>query len=221
MKRRHFIQTTAVSTLGLSSLAGTKLLEHNLKKIKITLTPWSLIRTGYGGNDPLNIELLDYPRVAKSLGFDFIDHEMFHFPPNLKDRDIERMNLSMEKAAVKSAVMLTGGVGDIGDADPLKRKQALITYKSWIDVAQKLGCKALRNVCGESISIPHKEKLKYAIEGVNELGDYAGSKGLDLVIENHNVYSSDPEWMTTLMESVNLKNVGILGDFTNWTLKRN
>ena len=53
------------------------------------------------------------------------------------------------------------------------------------------------------------------------MGDYAGSKGLDLLIENHNGYSSDPEWMTTLMESVNLKNVGILGDFTNWTLERN
>jgi sugar phosphate isomerase/epimerase len=44
---------------------------------------------------------------------------------------------------------------------------------------------------------------------------------LDLLIENHNGYSSDPEWMIDLMENVNLKNVGVLGDFTNWTLERN
>ena len=67
----------------------------------------------------------------------------------------------------------------------------------------------------------NKEKLNYAIQGVKELGKYAASKGLDLLIENHNGYSSDPEWMTSLMKGVNLKNVGILGDFTNWTLERN
>jgi sugar phosphate isomerase/epimerase len=79
----------------------------------------------------------------------------------------------------------------------------------------------MRNVCGEYITISHPEKLTYALEGVKELGDYAGSKGLDLLIENHNGYSSNPEWMIELMEKVNLKNIGILGDFTNWTLESN
>jgi sugar phosphate isomerase/epimerase len=131
------------------------------------------------------------------------------------------MNNAMESAGVKSAVMLTGGKGDVGDKDPKKRSKALATYKYWIDIASELNCKAMRNVCGENITIPHKEKLNYAIQGVKELGKYAASKGLDLLIENHNGYSSDPEWMTSLMKGVNLKNVGILGDFTNWTLERN
>ena len=90
-----------------------------------------------------------------------------------------------------------------------------------MDIAAELNCKAIRNVCGEYISIPHPVKLKYATEGVTALGEYAASKGLDLLIENHNGYSSDPDWMLQLMEGVNLKNVGILGDFTNWTLERN
>jgi sugar phosphate isomerase/epimerase len=90
-----------------------------------------------------------------------------------------------------------------------------------VDVAATLGCKAMRNVCGEFITIPHEEKLKYALEGVSELGTYAASKNLDLLIENHNGYSSDPEWMIALMEGINQKNVGVLGDFTNWTLERN
>ena len=82
MKRRNFLNSFALSTIGLSNYAAIKLPFKNLnKKIKITLTPWSLIRSGYGGNDPLNIDLLEFPKVAKSLGFDFIDHEMFHYPP--------------------------------------------------------------------------------------------------------------------------------------------
>jgi len=221
MKRRKFIYNTTLSTIGLMGLCSFDKQLLSNPNIKITLTPWSLIRSGYGGNDPLNINLLDIPKVAKSLGFDYIDHEMFHFPPNLNQDYINNMNNAMESAGVKSAVRLTGGKGDIGDKDSKKRKNTIATYKYWIDIAAELNCKAVRNVCGENITIPHKEKLNYAIQGVKELGKYAASKDLDLLIENHNGYSSDPEWLISLMKGVNLKNVGVLGDFTNWTLERN
>ena len=55
----------------------------------------------------------------------------------------------MHSAKVQSAVMLTGGKGDVGDKDLSKRKRALQTYKYWIDVVADLNCKALRNVCGD------------------------------------------------------------------------
>ena len=222
MNRTSFLKTSALGTLALGSLPSLNIFSSvPFQNLKIAITPWSLMRTSFGGNDPQGIDVFDYPAIAKGLGFDYIDHEMFHFPKTLKEGDIEKMVSNCQKADVKSAVLLTGGVGDIGDGDIKKRKKALATYKYWVDVAQKLGCKAMRNVCGEFITIPHKEKLTYAIEGVKELGDYAGSKGLDLLIENHNGYSSDPKWMIDLMENVNLKNVGVLGDFTNWTLQRN
>lgn len=68
MKRRNFLNSFALSMIGLSNYAAIKLPFKNFnKKIKITLTPWSLIRSGYGGNDPLNIDLLEFPKVAKSL----------------------------------------------------------------------------------------------------------------------------------------------------------
>ena len=222
MNRTSFLKTSALGTLALGSLPSLNIFSSvPFQNLKIAITPWSLMRTSFGGNDPQGIDVFDYPAIAKGLGFDYNDHEMFHFPKTLKEGDIEKMVSNCQKADVKSAVLLTGGVGDIGDGDIKKRKKALATYKYWVDVAQKLGCKAMRNVCGEFITIPHKEKLTYAIEGVKELGDYAGSKGLDLLIENHNGYSSDPKWMIDLMENVNLKNVGVLGDFTNWTLQRN
>jgi sugar phosphate isomerase/epimerase len=222
MKRRSFINSSIAGTLGVVSLSSFNSIPlFGQQNIKITITPWTLMRTGYGQKDPLGIDVFDYPAVAKSLGFDYIDHEMFHFPPNLKEEQLQRMLDNMKSAGVKSAVMLTGGVGDIGDANPVIRKKAIETYKYWVDVAATLGCKAMRNVCGEFITIPHEEKLKYALEGVSELGTYAASKNLDLLIENHNGYSSDPEWMIALMEGINQKNVGVLGDFTNWTLERN
>jgi sugar phosphate isomerase/epimerase len=221
MNRRAFLNTTALSTVGIATLSAFERQRAELQNIKISLTPWSLIRTGYGDKDPLNVSLFDYPKVAKSLGFDYIDHEMFHYPKNLTDKHLNQMNTAMKSASVSSAVMLTGGVGDLGNANASNRKKALKIFSYWVDVAVELNCKAIRNVCGEYISIPHPVKLKYATEGVTALGEYAASKGLDLLIENHNGYSSDPDWMLQLMEGVNLKNVGILGDFTNWTLERN
>ena len=173
MNRRKFIYNTTFSAFGLIGLCAFNKQPLSNPNIKTTLTPWSLIRSGYGGNDPLNINLLNFPKVAKSLGFDYIDHEMFHFPPNLNQEYIDNMINAMESAGVKSVVMLTGGKGDVGDKNPKKRSKAVATYKYWIDIASALKCKALRNVCGENITIPHKEKLKYAIEGVKELGEYA------------------------------------------------
>lgn len=222
MNRSEFLHTTALGTWGFSTLPLLKSqVSLPFENLKISLTPWSLMRTGYGGDDPLGIDVFDYPSIAKSLGFNFIDHEMFHFPPDLDDEKIERMVTNCQKAGVKNAVLLTGGVGDIGHPDKTKREKALTTYKYWVDVAQKLGCSAMRNVCASYITIPYEEKLKYTIEGVKELGNYVGEKGLDLLIENHNGYSSDPEWMIALMESVKLDNIGVLGDFTNWTLRNN
>lgn len=221
MRRRSFIQKSTLGVIGIASLDIHSMSIVERQHVNISLTPWSLIRSSYGGNDPLDISVLEFPKVANTLGFRYIDHEMFHFPPNLGLQYINRMNRQMESAGVQSAVMLTGGKGDVGDKNLANRKKALATYRFWIDVAVDLNCKAMRNVCAEFVTIPNKEKLKYAIEGVHELGEYAASKGLDLLIENHNGYSSNPEWMVSLMQGVNLKNVGVLGDFTNWTLKRN
>ena len=165
MNRTSFLKTSALGAFALGSLPSLNLFSSApFQNLKISITPWSLMRTGFGGNDPQGIDVFDYPDIAKGLGFDYIDHEMFHFPNKLKEGYIEKMVSNCQRADVKSAVLLTGGVGDIGDADIKKRKKALATYKYWVDIAQKLGCKAMRNVCGEFITIPHKEKLTYAIE---------------------------------------------------------
>ena len=95
MKRRDFLNKGALGIVGISSFPYNKSFFNNFKKIKITLTPWSLIRSGFGSTDPLNVNHLEYPFVAKSLGFDYIDHEMFHFPSKLTADYINRMNLSL------------------------------------------------------------------------------------------------------------------------------
>jgi hypothetical protein len=167
MNRRKFIYNTTFSAFGLMGLCSFDKQLLSNPNIKITLTPWSLIRSGYGGNDPLNIDLLNIPKVAKSLGFDYIDHEMFHFPPNLNQKYINNMNNAMESAGVKSAVMLTGGKGDVGDKDQKKRSKALATYKYWIDIAAPSStAKRLEMFVGRISQYPIKKNLIMPYKGL-------------------------------------------------------
>jgi hypothetical protein len=69
MKRRQFIHTSIAGSIGATSLSSfSSSLNKNTSNLKISITPWSLMRTGYGDNDPLGINVFDYPAVAKSLG---------------------------------------------------------------------------------------------------------------------------------------------------------
>ena len=71
MKRRSFISSSLIGSLGIVGLSSFKKIALlSQQNIKITITPWSLMRTGYGGDDPQGIDVFDYPAVAKSLGFE-------------------------------------------------------------------------------------------------------------------------------------------------------
>ena len=60
MNRRKFLNTTALSTVGMATLSAFEKQLAAQKNIKISLTPWSLIRTSYGDKDPLNVDLFDF-----------------------------------------------------------------------------------------------------------------------------------------------------------------
>jgi len=214
VKRSTFIKTSILGSISSISLNEIKLKPSP----KISLSAWSIMRTGYGKPDPGGIDLFDYPMIAKELGFNYIEHEMFHFPNNLNDKIIFKMVKRCEEAEINSVLLLTGGIGDITDTNKKYRKIALKKYIKWMDIAHLLKCKSMRNVCADRITISRAEKLKYAIEGVSELTDYAKKLDMDLLIENHNGYSSDPDWLVSLIKKIGSKNLGILGDFTNWKL---
>ena len=128
MNRTSFLKTSALGTFAIGGIPSLNLFSSvPFQNLKISITPWSLMRTGFEVMIS-GIDVFDYPAVAKSLGFDYIDHEMFHFPKKLNEGDIEKMVSNCQKADVQSAVLLTGGVGDIGDAD-IKKKKALATCK--------------------------------------------------------------------------------------------
>jgi sugar phosphate isomerase/epimerase len=56
------------------------------------------------------------------------------------------------------------------------------------------------------------------VESLTQLCNYAGGYGLNVLIENHGLYSSDARWISEIIRRVNLPNCGTLPDFGNWCL---
>jgi len=224
MNRRRFLHDStlglsAISLLGLPACATS---ENNDKPLfELSLAPWSLMRRPYGEADPEGIDLFDYPFEAKELGFNYIEQDNLHFPGDLpNDKDISKMKERCLEADIKSELILCGALGDAADEISEKRKAAIEKYKKWIDAAKELGCKSVRVVCADYVTIPFDEKLKIATDGVSELVEFAAAREINLLIENHNGYTSDPNWLSSLITVVNHPKCGVLADFTEWRIRR-
>lgn len=226
MNRRKFLITTAaygaMATLSQSRCFPSIPYKPNpLKPIfKLSLAPWSLMRKPAGESDPNGIPLLDYPMVAAELGFKAVEQDNLHFIGELPDEAlISRMKRRTEEAGIVSSLLLCGALGDIADANKNMRVQAIEKYQTWLEAAKFMGCQQMRIVCADHITIPREEKMKYAVEGVSIMADFAQQNEMELLIENHNGYSSDPNWLVEMIKKVGKENCGVLGDFTGWRME--
>ena len=110
------------------------------------------------------------------------------------------------------------GEGELGDSDAQKRKQAVENHYKWVDAAKYLGCITIRvNAFGEG---SNEEVQKAAIDSLHTLSEYAGKAGINIIVENHGGYTSNGQWLATVMKGVHKKNVGTLPDFGNFCIKR-
>ena len=110
------------------------------------------------------------------------------------------------------------GEGGLGDTDKAKRNQAVENHYKWVDAAKYLGCATIRvNAYGVGT---RDEVQNAAVEGLSKLGEYGEKTGINIIVENHGGYSSDGQWLSTVMKKVGKKNVGTLPDFGNFCIRR-
>jgi hypothetical protein len=107
--------------------------------------------------------------------------------------------------------------GDMAAVDRKERMQAAVNHRKWVDIANFLGCHAIRcNLGGPRDNWKaDKDLVSRAAESFNNLIDYSKGAGLSVVIENHGRASSDPAVLVALMKAVNRPEFGTLPDFGN------
>jgi sugar phosphate isomerase/epimerase len=64
-----------------------------------------------------------------------------------------------------------------------------------------------------------REIYRHAIiDGMSRLADYASTMNINIVIENHGLFSSDAAFIASIIREVNKPNFGSFPDFGNWCL---
>lgn len=203
---------------------------------KISLAQWSLHKTFFGvetmdwaafgkalaespddllkGRDPM-----DFPAMAADYGVNSIELVNTFYYSKADDMEYwTEFKKKCDDAGVSVGLIMCDALGNLGDADPVKRKEAVEKHYKWVDVAKFLGAHSIRvNAAGAGTA---EEVAKNAVDGLSKLGEYGASKGINIIVENHGGYSSDGTWLSGVMKNVGMDNVGTLPDFGNFCIER-
>jgi len=179
---------------------------------EISLAQWSLHRTIQSGQ----LEHLDFARVAKSdFGINAIEYVNTFFKDKAADRGyLQQMKQRAQDQGVTSLLIMVDGEGKIADPDTATREQAVRDHYKWVEAAKFLGCHAIRiNAHGEG---SYDDQLGYAGESLHRLAEFGQQHQINILVENHWGFSSNPAWLAALMTKVDHLYCGTLPDFGNW-----
>lgn len=197
--------------------------EDQERFFKISLAQWSLSKPILEGKmDPM-----DFAEKASDMGFEGIEYVSGLYAPKYQNAEdpaaalaavLDTLKAKSEEFGVENVLIMVDGEGDLATPNEEERKKAVENHKKWVDAAEFLGAHSIRvNLFG---STDPEEWKKSSIQGLTELGDYAATKNINVIVENHGYLSSNAELLVEVMEGVNKPNVGTLPDFGNFCLKR-
>lgn len=228
--RRNFLQQAGVAAAG---FAFTPFLPKDLhsihsgkKKLSATLSlgQFSFASELYGGK----MSTLDFPKRANELGIHALEYVSGFF--NNKHTDSaylrELKNISEGEGAANHLIMVDGE--NLASLDAAARKKAVESHHPWIDAAKYLGCTSIRvnlgdtskALSGEPEEGSAEETAKAALDGYSSLLEYGKKAGINVIVENHFGYSTDPDWLVGIMSQVKSDRKGFLPDFGNFCAQR-
>ncbi len=201
--RRNFLEKSIVAgAAGIvaPSVIGSAFADATSRMIKddISLAQWALVDEVKSGK----WKTLDFARIARNdfglNGIEFVN-TLFEVPTE------GYLNQLKKNAADNGVTMVLIMVDDEGDGcSPGRdqRRQFEINHRKWIDIANYLGCHAIRTNCRGPENVSKDEALKWATETYQMMLEYAVPANISVLIENHGGVSNDPDWMVSLMKEV-------------------
>lgn len=225
MNRRAFLQKSAAAGVavaaglgidGATARADGPAPRAESRLFRVSLAEWSLHKTLFGGR----MVHMDFPRVAKvDFGLNGIELVNQFFKDKAKDRKyLGEFKQRAVDLNVRSLLIMIDGEGALGDPDAAKRAQAVENHYPWVDAALFLGCHSIR-VNAETNGVgSYEEQQDRAAEGLRSLSEFARTRGINVIVENHGHLSSNGAWLAGVMRKVNLPNCGTLPDFGNFRI---
>ncbi len=218
ISRRDFIRQSvqAAGGLGLLGSIGMPLSCVSKKPLfKISLAEWSLHNALFKNE----IDHIDFAGMTKNeYGIDAIEYVNQFFFDRAKDKNyLREMKTRADNEGVRSLLIMCDGEGRLGDPDELKRKQAIENHYKWIEAAEFLGCHSIRvNAASQG---DYQEQMRLAADGLGRLTDFASQHEIYVIVENHGGLSSNGQWLSSVIKSVDHPNCGTLPDFGNFRIQ--
>lgn len=186
--------------------------QANPEELKLSLAQWSIHRALEDGT----LKAEDFAAIAKNdFGINAVEYVNGFYSDHASDKAYwQMMRHRADSLGVKSLLMMIDDEGDLGNPDETERNLAIYQHQKWIDAARILGCHSVRiNAFGEG----SREVVRDAmVDALKKLCIYAAEPAINILIENHGLYSSDGSWIAEVVQKVNMTNCGTLPDFGNW-----
>ena len=211
MNRRTFLEMGVGAICGLT--AGKTLAMQTKPKMpfRLSLAQWSFHKAIFA----MKMDNLDFAKAAHDLGFEGLEYVNTFFKDKANDKAyLKQMKTLAKDNNVKSLLIMCDGEGHLGDPDCAKRTTAIENHYRWLEAAKFLGCHSIRvNAHAEGT---YQEQKKLAADGLARLSEEAKKYKLNVIVENHGGLSSNGQWMSEVMKTVNMPNCGMLPDFGNF-----
>lgn len=229
--RRDFLSTLGLASAGL----GMSMLFPSVLNAKSTdaLAPFtfelSLAEFSFASEFYTNkMTNQDFPKRAVDHGITVLEWVSGFFNDKHKDNAyMKELKNKCDDLGTKSHLIMIDGE-NLASTDPVKRQHAVESHYPWVDAAKFLGCTSVRVNLGDAMAALSGNgeegsaayAAKAAVEGYGKLLEYADKAGINVIVENHFGFSSNPEWLVGIMKQVKSKNKGLLPDFGNFCMQR-
>ncbi|MCB1230341.1 MAG: TIM barrel protein [Verrucomicrobiae bacterium] len=215
LSRRRFLEVSAVSVPTL--LAETNAATPQTKRIpelagKLGLVSASLTPHIAAKPNADQFTLLEFPKILRNgLDLEVADLNTMNFPTLAPDY-VEKLRKEIDDVGCVATNLKMNQRVDMASADESERAEAMRQYKESVDAAKILGCRWVRPL--PRAEAPNRDRLSAAMD---ELIDYAGERGITVLIENFGWMMSDPDSVIELADAIGATRVAIGPDTGNWT----
>ena len=222
MNRRAFIRnsiySTSILTLPvLNSCSSSKYSNNDVimsDKPKISLAQWSLHRHLNKGS----LKAIDFAKISKNqYDIHAIEYVNQFYMEHGKDEIFwNDMKKRADNEGVKSLLIMIDDEGYLGNENDRERNTAVENHFKWVHAAKIMGCHSIRvNAFGAESEASFRSAI---IDGMGQLSSYAHKEGINIIIENHGLHSSNASLIVDIIKEVDQPNFGTFPDFGNWCL---
>jgi sugar phosphate isomerase/epimerase len=179
---------------------------------QISLAEWSLHLALFAGE----LDNLDFPQAARrDFGIEAVEYVNAFFKDKARDQIyLRELRGRADDHGVRSLLIMCDGEGALGDSDDAARTTAVENHYRWVDAAKYLGCHSIR-VNARSTGSPDEQR-RLAADGLRRLTEFAAEQDMNVLVENHGGLSSNGNWLTSVMQTVDHPRCGTLPDFGNF-----